>query len=74
MGGVIVSYFEWVQSNQVCWWSRQEVDERLEARMLQAWEGVLATATVRNLTLREASTVIAVERVSDAHRIRGLYP
>jgi glutamate dehydrogenase (NAD(P)+) len=73
-GGVIVSYFEWVQSNQAYWWSRQEVDDRLEARMLQAWEGVLATAAARGLTLREAATVTAVERVADAHLTRGLYP
>ncbi len=73
-GGVIVSYFEWVQSNQAYWWSRQEVDDRLERRMLQAWDGVLATAGARGLTLREAATVTAVERVADAHLTRGLYP
>ncbi|WP_313816533.1 Glu/Leu/Phe/Val dehydrogenase [Citricoccus sp.] len=73
-GGVIVSYFEWVQSNQAYWWTHAEVDARLETRMLQAWNRLLDVAATRQLTLREAATVTAVERVADAHRTRGLYP
>jgi glutamate dehydrogenase (NAD(P)+) len=73
-GGVIVSYFEWVQSNQAYWWSRADVDDRLERRMLQAWHHLLDVAAARRLTLREAATVTAVERVADAHLTRGLYP
>ncbi|MEX5262205.1 Glu/Leu/Phe/Val dehydrogenase [Kocuria sp. CPCC 205263] len=73
-GGVIVSYFEWVQSNQAYWWSRTEVDARLEHRMLAAWHHLLDVASARGLTLRQAATVTAVERVADAHRTRGLYP
>jgi len=73
-GGVVVSYFEWVQGSNAYWWSAQEVDERLEARMLQAWDGVTATAAERGLSLREAATVTAVQRVAEAHQIRGLYP
>jgi len=73
-GGVIVSYFEWVQSNQAYWWSRREVDDRLESRMLLAWAGVLDTAGTRGISLREAAMVTAVSRVADAHLTRGLYP
>jgi glutamate dehydrogenase (NAD(P)+) len=73
-GGVIVSYFEWVQSNQAYWWSRREVDDRLESRMLLAWAGVLETAGTRGISLREAAMVTAVSRVADAHLTRGLYP
>ena len=73
-GGVIVSYFEWVQSNQAYWWSRREVDDRLESRMLLAWAGVLETAGARGISLREAAMVTAVSRVADAHLTRGLYP
>ncbi|KLU09162.1 Glu/Leu/Phe/Val dehydrogenase [Kocuria sp. SM24M-10] len=73
-GGVIVSYFEWVQSNQAYWWSAAEVDARLEARMLAAWGKVLEVAGERGLSLREAATVTAVQRVADAHLTRGLYP
>ncbi|NMR28444.1 Glu/Leu/Phe/Val family dehydrogenase [Crystallibacter degradans] len=73
-GGVIVSYFEWVQGNQAYWWTAAEVEERLEQRMLAAWENVLAVAARRGLSLREAATVTAVERVAEAHLTRGLYP
>ncbi|ABG99830.1 glutamate dehydrogenase (NAD(P)+) (plasmid) [Rhodococcus jostii RHA1] len=73
-GGVIVSYFEWVQGNQAYWWTANEVDERLETRMIQGWRCVLETSIRRGLSLREAATVTAVERVADAHLTRGLYP
>jgi glutamate dehydrogenase (NAD(P)+) len=73
-GGVVVSYFEWVQGANAYWWSVREVDERLEQRMLQAWEGVVAAARKRGLSLREAATVTAVQKVAEAHKIRGLYP
>lgn len=73
-GGVIVSYFEWVQGNQAYWWTAAEVEERLETRMLQAWHSTVATAAQRGLTLREAATVTAVQRVAEAHLTRGLYP
>ncbi|WP_026534691.1 Glu/Leu/Phe/Val family dehydrogenase [Arthrobacter sp. H14] len=73
-GGVIVSYFEWVQGNQAYWWTAAEVEERLESRMLAAWHNVLTVANRRSLNLREAATVTAVERVAEARQIRGLYP
>ena len=73
-GGVIVSYFEWVQSNQTYWWSANEVEARLEERMLAAWQQVVQFATDRHLTLRNAATTMAVSRVAEAHRLRGLYP
>ncbi len=73
-GGVIVSYFEWVQANQAYWWSASEVDERLRTRMLAGWERVLAYAGRNGLTLREAATSLAVETVTKAHLARGLYP
>lgn len=73
-GGVIVSYFEWVQANQAYWWTREEVAERLERRMVLAWDAVHAAAQEHQLTLREAATVLAVKRVAEAHRTRGLYP
>jgi glutamate dehydrogenase (NAD(P)+) len=73
-GGVIVSYFEWVQANQAYWWRADEVESRLEERMLSAWEHVLGYAGARDLSLRTAATALAVERVAEAHRLRGLYP
>jgi glutamate dehydrogenase (NAD(P)+) len=73
-GGVVVSYFEWVQANQAYWWSEDDVELRLESRMLKAWERVLAYATERNLSLRTAATCLAVQSVAQAHERRGLYP
>lgn len=73
-GGVVVSYFEWVQANQAYWWTESEVNDRLRDRMSAAWHAVLACAQREELSLREAATCLAVERVWEAHRLRGLYP
>ena len=73
-GGVVVSYFEWVQSSQAFWWSADEVESRLAARMDIAWRDVNAAARRLDLPLRDAATVLAVERVAQAHLLRGLYP
>ena len=73
-GGVIVSYFEWVQANQAYWWSVDEVETRLADRMRGAWEQVNAHASRLDLPLRTAATCLAVERVVQAHQLRGLYP
>ncbi|HWU45645.1 MAG TPA: Glu/Leu/Phe/Val dehydrogenase [Humibacter sp.] len=73
-GGVIVSYFEWVQANQAYWWNAEEVEAKLEERMLNAWHQVVDYAAKRHLSLRTAATVLAVERVAEAHLLRGLYP
>jgi glutamate dehydrogenase (NAD(P)+) len=73
-GGVVVSYFEWVQGNQAYWWTAAEVDERLTDRMTVAWDAVIAAAERDRLSLRSAATALAVQRVAEAHRLRGLYP
>jgi glutamate dehydrogenase (NAD(P)+) len=73
-GGVLVSYFEWVQGNQAYWWSREDVEERLRTRMITAWEQLTARARRDRRSLRRTATALAVERVSEAHRLRGLYP
>lgn len=73
-GGVLVSYFEWVQANQAYWWSAVEVEARLAERMQYAWEQVHGYAQTRGISLRSAATAMAVERVAKAHEQRGLYP
>lgn len=73
-GGVLVSYFEWVQGNQAYWWSREEVCAKLRERILIAWNAVHAEALRSGRTMRAAATSLAVSRVADAHRVRGLYP
>src|SRR5690606_3826371 len=73
-GGVVVSYFEWVQANQTYWWTEQEIADKLEHRMTTAYGEVSALARRENLSLRDAALVIGVKRVAEAHQIRGLYP
>ena len=73
-GGVIVSYFEWVQANQSYWWTEQEVNERLRTRMDKAWNEVSDFSKDHGLSLRTAATTMAVKRVAEAHVSRGLYP
>lgn len=73
-GGVIVSYFEWVQDKQKYFWSAEEVIENLNEIMMRATKEVAEVASSRGVTWREAANMISVERVAQAHRLRGLYP
>ncbi|MCZ4500932.1 MAG: glutamate dehydrogenase [Marmoricola sp.] len=73
-GGVIVSYFEWVQAKEAYWWSADDVETRLAQRMTAAWERVNAHSEGLGVPLRTAATCLAVERVAQAHQLRGLYP
>ncbi|WP_028050330.1 Glu/Leu/Phe/Val dehydrogenase [Cellulomonas sp. URHD0024] len=73
-GGVVVSYFEWVQANQAYWWTEPEIEDRLEHRMVTAHRAVAALASAEGISLRDAALAIGVRRVAEAHQIRGLYP
>jgi glutamate dehydrogenase (NAD(P)+) len=73
-GGVTVSYFEWVQDLQSFFWSEHEVNEKLGSIMSRAFKEVLDVAEERQLPMRMAAYVKAVERVAAATRARGLYP
>ena len=73
-GGVVVSYFEWVQDIQHLFWDKGEVDRRLEKVMTQSFAQVLATAANSKTDLRTAALVTAVRRVADATQTRGFYP
>jgi glutamate dehydrogenase (NAD(P)+) len=73
-GGVVVSYFEWVQANQAYWWTEGEIEERLEQRMRSAYAEVAEHAREHRLTLRGSALVLSVARVAEAHTTRGLYP
>ncbi|AQY01842.1 Glu/Leu/Phe/Val family dehydrogenase [Microbacterium foliorum] len=73
-GGVLVSYFEWAQAHQAYRWSASLIEERLRARMMEAWDIVWDEAQRRQRSLRETATAIAVQRVAEAHTLRGLYP
>jgi glutamate dehydrogenase (NAD(P)+) len=73
-GGVVVSYFEWVQSRAGFYWELDEVERRLEIYMRRAMELVLSTAKTYDCTAREAAFIVAVQRVSQAIEKRGIFP
>ncbi|MEY3346425.1 MAG: hypothetical protein RIR40_150 [Actinomycetota bacterium] len=73
-GGVIVSYFEWVQDKQKYFWTADEVFENLNEIMMHAITDVAQMAESRKVTWREAANMLSVDRVAQAHRLRGLYP
>jgi glutamate dehydrogenase (NAD(P)+) len=73
-GGVAVSYFEWVQDLQAYFWDEPEVNDKLARVMHRTYAEVLAAAAQHKVSLRSAAQIIAVGRVAEAHRIRGLYP
>jgi glutamate dehydrogenase (NAD(P)+) len=73
-GGVIVSYFEWVQDLQYLFWTEDDINERLERIMVRAVDGVVGLARSEDISLRTAALQRAVARVADAIAIRGIYP
>ena len=73
-GGVIVSYFEWVQDKQNFFWTAEEVKEQLNAILMKSVREVEAMADSKKVTWREAAMMLGVSRVAEAHRLRGLYP
>jgi len=73
-GGVIVSYFEWVQGLQQFFWTEEEVNRNLERIILRSFHQVMATAEEKGTTLRTAALIRAIGRVADALMTRGIYP
>src|SRR3989442_982174 len=73
-GGVTVSYFEWVQDLQALFWSEEEINQRLERIMVQAFNGVVRLAREREVELRTAALIYAVKREADSLLTRGIYP
>jgi len=73
-GGVTVSYFEWVQSLQAFFWEENQVNHHLEKVMTRAFDEVLGIANKFNVGMRIAAYILAVGRVAEATRIRGIYP
>jgi glutamate dehydrogenase/leucine dehydrogenase len=70
-GGVVVSYFEWVQNQQNWYWDEVTVAERLRFTMEKALDQTLAAATRFDVDLRVGAHVVALERLSEAARLRG---
>jgi len=73
-GGVVVSYFEWAQNLQGYPWDEVDLAQRLERVMKTAFAEVADRTDRNQVTLRTAAYMIAVERVAEAMRVRGVYP
>lgn len=72
-GGVTTSYFEWVQDRHGYFWEEEEVNRRLEAKMVEAFDDVLQTSIKYKTDLRTAAYVVAINRVATVTRMRGMY-
>ncbi len=73
-GGVIVSYLEWVQAMERYFWEKKEVNQKLEYIMTTSFNRVLELSSQKKVSMRMAALMIAIDRVAEAMRIRGLYP
>lgn len=72
-GGVVVSYFEWVQNLQQFTWSEDQVDSELQTKMKNAYRKVIDKAKEEGVSLRIAAYMIAIEKVASAAKTRGTY-
>jgi glutamate dehydrogenase (NAD(P)+) len=73
-GGVIVSYFEWVQDLQRFFWSAKDIQDRLHDIITSAFQRTLHFSTERNVSMRMAALMSGIDQVAQAHLQRGLYP
>jgi glutamate dehydrogenase (NAD(P)+) len=73
-GGVIVSYFEWVQDAQRFFWSAQDIQERLQEIITAAFQRTLEFSIKSKSTMRMAALMSGIDKVAQAHLARGLYP
>lgn len=73
-GGVTVSYFEWLQNLRRDYWSENDVNERLDRNITKAFLDVYETHEKYGVNMRKASTLLAVNRVVEALKIRGIWP
>lgn len=73
-GGVVVSYFEWVQGLQSFFWTESQVNQQLELVMGNAFTEVSRLSAEHRVTMREAAYILALKRLDSALRLRGIYP
>ena len=73
-GGVTVSYFEWVQDLQNFFWDEAEINRQLHRIMVRSFEQVYRMAQEHDVDLRQGAQMLAISRVAEATRLRGLYP
>ncbi|WP_233803338.1 Glu/Leu/Phe/Val family dehydrogenase [Paraburkholderia sp. HP33-1] len=73
-GGVTVSYFEWVQDFSSFFWTEDEINERLERVMREAFAAVWQVSSEQKVSVRTAAFIVACKRILQAREMRGLYP
>ena len=73
-GGVTVSYFEWVQDLANFFWTKPEVDAKLEGVMVRAFDAVWKMHEDKKCDMRQAAYMVAINRVAEAYKWRGIYP
>ncbi len=73
-GGVTVSYFEWVQDLANFFWTKSEVDAKLEGVMVRAFDCVWKMHEDKKIDMRQAAYMVAINRVAEAYKWRGIYP
>jgi glutamate dehydrogenase (NAD(P)+) len=73
-GGVTVSYFEWVQDFSSFFWTEDEINQRLERVMREAFNAVWQVASENQVSMRTAAFIVACKRILMAREMRGLYP
>jgi len=73
-GGVIVSYFEWVQDLQAFFWEEEEINTKLHHVITRAFYEILHTSVNKHIDMRLAAYALAVQRVANATTVRGIYP
>ena len=73
-GGVVVSYFEWVQDIQRYFWDVDEINSKMESIMVRSFNSVMDMAEKEKVGTRDAAMLLAVQRVMEATEVRGVYP
>lgn len=73
-GGVTVSYFEWIQGLQFYFWGEKEINLKLRDIMDKAFDNVYNISQERGINMRKAAYILAISRIAEATKIRGLCP
>ncbi|THF84979.1 Glu/Leu/Phe/Val dehydrogenase [Deinococcus sp. KSM4-11] len=74
LGGVVVNYLEWVQDASNFFWTEEEIESAIDVRVNAAVDEVMAFARTRDVDMRTASYVVALNRLNNATVMRGVYP